>query len=226
MNNAGVRTYRITLTGKTPLLMHADNLDWADQMERWKNNPESKKVSKAGDDRTPAFRWIGCLYHDGSVIALPGDNLMRCLMEGGAMVPVPGGKNGKTFKAQTQSGCMVGEAYWPLQVGSGGTIPLERVMKLTEEPSFAQHQSAAAELGFMLYVKRAKIGQSKHVRVRPRFDQWTVTGTLNVWDEQLTQDALVSILHYAGRYKGLGDWRPGGKTPGPHGMFDAAMQLL
>ena len=41
-------------------------------------------------------------------------------------------------------------------------------------------QAAAAEHGFMLYVKGAKIGQSKHVRVRPRFDRWSATGTINV----------------------------------------------
>lgn len=225
MSKTTVRTYQITLTGKTPLLMHSDNLDWADQMERWRADPMSKKLSKAGDDRTPAFRWLGCLYHDGSVVSIPGDNLMRCLMEGGAMVPVPGGKMGKSFKAQTQSGCMVGEAFWPLLV-NGKSVPLERVMKLQDEPSFAAHQAACAELGFLLYVKRAKIGQAKHVRVRPRFDRWSVSGTLNVWDEQLTQPAIETILTYAGRYKGLGDWRPGGKTPGPHGMFEATVKPL
>lgn len=221
--SAAVRTYQVTITGRTPLLMHADNLDWSDQMSRWRDDPKNKKVSKAGDDRSPAHRWIGCLYHDGSSIAIPGDNIMRCLMEGGAMVPVPGGKNGKTFKAQTQSGCMVGEAYWPLVI-DGKTISIDMIMKMQDEDSFADHQSACAKYGFMLFVKRAKIGSSKHVRVRPRFDRWGISGTINVWDDQLTREALEEILSYAGRYKGLGDWRPGGKTPGPHGMFDATVE--
>ena len=220
---ATIRTYDITITGKTPLLMHADNLDWAEVMEQWNNDPSNRKNSKAGDDRTPPFRWLGCLYHDGSVISLPGDNLMRCLMEGGAMVPVPGGKMGKSFKAQTQSGCMVGEAYWPLLV-QGEQIQWADLQVLEKEPSFHAQQAAAADHGFMLYVKRAKIGQSKHVRVRPRVDRWSATGTINVWDEQLTHSLLETILSYAGQYKGLGDWRPGGKTPGPHGMFEATVK--
>lgn len=91
-----MRTYRVTITGTFPLLMHADNIEWADEMEAWKNDPASKKKSKAGDDRSPAHRWIGSVYHDGKVVGIPNDNLMRALMEGGAMVPVPGGKNGKT----------------------------------------------------------------------------------------------------------------------------------
>jgi hypothetical protein len=32
---------------------------------------------------------------------------------------------------------------------------------------------------------------------------------------------LSDIFNYAGRYKGLGDWRPGSKTPGTWGMFTA-----
>jgi len=218
-----IRTYQVTLTGKTPLLMHADNVAWADEMEQWQMVPENRKASKPGDDRTPAWRWLGYLYHDGSVLAIPGDNLMRCLMEGGAMVSVSGKK---TFKSQTQSGCMVGEAYWPLNVAGRGALPFDRLMKLKEEESFDRHYAVVAEMGVILFVKRVIIGKNKHIRVRPRFDQWSVTGTINVWDEQITQKNLEMILTYAGRYKGLGDWRPGGKTPGPHGMFDATVMLL
>lgn len=32
------------------------------------------------------------------------------------MVPVPGGRSGKTLKAQSQSGCGVSSPYWPLLV--------------------------------------------------------------------------------------------------------------
>lgn len=215
-----MRTYQVTLTGKTPLLMHADNIEWADAMEAWKNDPENKKHSRAGDDRTPAFRWLGCLYHDGERLAIPSDNLMRCLMEGGAMVLVPGGRSGKTFKAQTQSGAMVGEPFWTLYIG-GKEVPVETLLALEAERDFAKHQAAVSKMGFGLFVKRAKVGSSKHIRVRPRFDRWSAVGTLNVLDDQLTEGVVADILRYAGQYKGLGDWRPSGRTPGPHGMFTA-----
>ena len=216
-----MRIYEVTLMGKTPLLMHADNIEWADQMDRWKTNPDNKAGSKAGDDRSPAFRWIGCLYHDEKRICIPSDNLMRCLMEGGAMVPVGSGK--KTFKSQTQSGCMVGEAYWPLRV-AGKEIGMDQVRGLMGEKDFQKHQEFAASAGFLLYLKRAKIGNNKHIRVRPRFDTWATSGTLNVWDEQLTLPVLTNILKNAGQYKGLCDWRPGGKTPGPWGMFETKIR--
>lgn len=217
-----MRNYKVTLTGKQPLLMHADNIEWADRMERWKSDPSSRKKSKAGDDRSPAFRWLGSLYHDGVNIGLPSDNLMRAFMEGGAMVPVPGGKNGKTFKSQTQSGMVVDGMSWPLAI-DGKVVPVGPFMSLETEDDFEKHKKVAESNGFALYLKRAKIGTSKHVRVRPRFDTWSVAGVIHVWDEQITKDVLVQIVTQAGLYKGLGDWRPGGKTPGPFGTFTATV---
>jgi hypothetical protein len=219
------RTYQVTLTGKTPLLMHSDNIEWADAMEAWKNSPANKKGSKAGDDRSPAWRWIGSVYHDDNVIVIPSDNLARCFMEGGAMVPVPGGRSGKTFKSQSQSGMMTGEAVWPLLI-NGKPIVAKEILALQEEAEFAKHKEVCEKHGFMLFVKRAKIGQSKHIRVRPRFDKWSCSGTIVVWDDQITQQVLENILDYSGKFKGLGDWRPGGKTPGPHGMFEAKVKAL
>lgn len=219
-----MKTYQITLTGKTPLLMHSDNIEWADFMDEWKNDPGNKKESKAGDDRTPAWRWLGCVYHDGSVIGIPAANIMRSLMEGGAMVPVPGGKMGKTFKSQTQSGMMCVEPQWTLLL-KNATVKWADVEMLREEKKFAEHKKFVEQMGFGLLVKRAKIGASKHVRVRPQFAAgWVAKGSVAVWDEQIDDRALGQIFEYAGQYKGLGDWRPGGKTPGPYGTFEAKIQ--
>lgn len=220
-----MRTYEVTITGKTPLLMHWDNIEWADAMAAWKDDPKNRKTSKAGDDRTPAWRWMGSTYHDDDFVSIPSDNLMRCMMEGGAMVPVPGGKMGKTFKAQTQSGMMVNEPYWRLSAGKG-PIAMDSIRPLKDESDFALHKEAVSALGFSLFIKRAKIGASKHIRVRPRFDQWSATGTVSVWDEQITEAVLSDVLTYAGQYKGIGDWRPGGKTPGAFGMFGAEIRKL
>lgn len=219
-----MRSYTVSITGKMPLLMHSDNIEWADEMEAWKNDPKNKKGSKAGDDRSPAFRWLGSLYHDGTVVGIPNDNLMRCFMEGGTMVLVPGGKSGKTFKSQTQSGMLVDGTHWPLTL-KGQTIPVAPILALKDERDFLEHRKAVKAMGFELFLKRAKIGQSKHIRVRPLFDTWAASGVVHVWDEQITTDSLTQIITHAGLYKGLGDWRPGGKTPGPFGMFTAEVRV-
>lgn len=217
-----MKQYNVVITGQTPLLLHHDNIEWADMMEEWKNDPKNKKKSKAGDDRTPAFRWLGCLYHNGNILAIPQENIMRTLMGGGAMVPVPGGRSGKTFKAQTQSGMQSVELYWPLTT-RGKEIEIGLLEELQSVEAFSEHKAFVKSLGFDLMVKRAKVGQSKHIRVRPIFHSWELQGSLYVTDEQITQEILENIMHYAGAYKGLGDWNPGGKTPGPYGQFTATV---
>lgn len=215
-----MRTYEITIKGKTPLIMHYDNLDWADYMEKWKNERGDKKgKSKAGDDRTPAWRWLGSLYHDGEHIALPSDNLSRCLMEAGAMIILEGKK---TYKSVTQSGMMIGEPFWSFEV-AGKKVPYEPFKQMINELDFEKHKELARQFGFELYVKRAKINQAKHVRVRPRFEQWSASGTVKVWDEKINLDVVTTLFDFAGNYKGLCDWRPGSRTPGSYGMFEATV---
>ena len=219
-----MKTYQVTIVGKTPLLMHQDNIDWADYMKEWEQNPDNKKQSKAGDDRTPAWRWLGSTYHNGNVVGIPSENLMRSIMEGGAMVLVPGGKMGKTFKSQTQSGMMSVDPLWELRI-NGRTIAWPALEAMKDISSFAKHREQVRDLGFELFVKRAKVGTSKHIRVRPMFGAgWEISGSLAVWDEQIEEKSLKQILAYAGQYKGLGDWRPGGKTPGPWGTFEATVE--
>lgn len=219
-----MQTYQVTLTGKSPLLMHRDNIEWASEMEKWQRDPANNGKSVAGDDRTPPHRWLGCLYYSGAAgaIGIPSDNIMRFLMQGGAQVKT---KGRSTFKAQTQSGMMTGEEIWPLVVGDR-EVAYSDLRSLLTESDFARHGEAAAALGFSLYVKRAAIGKSKHIRVRPRFDRWACSGTIVVWDDTLTLGVLRSILHQAGEYKGVGDWRPSSKTPGPFGRFSSEIKLI
>ncbi len=221
-----MRRYELTLTGTQPLLLHADDLGWSDKMDDWKNDKDNKKGSKAGDDRSPAWRWIGTLYHDGKYIVMPAANIMKSLMDGGVMVPVPGGKSGKTFKAQTMSGIIPATLSWPILIDDK-PIPVAQILALAGNKNFAKHQEVALAHGFSLHLKRAKIGQSKHVRVRPQFQKWSIRPVVDVQDEQITMEVLADIAEMAGKFKGLGDWRPGApKSPGPHGMFEATVKEL
>ncbi len=212
----------VKIKGLTPLLMHADNIEWADAMEEWRSDPGNKALSKAGDDRTPAWRWIGSLNTDGQIVTIPSEYIMRCMMEGGAQVPT--GRGRTTFKSQSQSGLLCPEFHWPLQLnGSAATVPLTAINELKKSNHFVEQSEGAKKLGFSLFVKRAKVGQSKHIRVRPRFDSWATEGRVAIIDPTITIKVLSQILEIAGRYKGLGDWRPGGKTPGQFGMFEATV---
>lgn len=218
------RRYRVEMVGETPLLMHHDNLSWQEFMKKWEIDPANRRDSVAGDDRSPAWRWVGSLYTEGGRVVIPSDNLMTVLREGGKRCPT--GKGKATFKSQTQSGIIVDQSAWPLLV-SGKGIPYDPIKELINNPDFAEHESMCAGLGFELFVKRAKIGQSKHVRVRPRFDNWSCSGTLTVLDDQITTDVLRNILVFAGAYSGLGDWRPSSpRSPGSFGKFSVEIEAV
>jgi hypothetical protein len=217
-------THAVSITGANPLLLHHDNIPWAGVMQQWGTDPANKGKSVAGDDRTPAHRWIGCLYHEAGRLIIPSDNLMTMLREGGARCPT--GKRGATFKRQTQSGLMIDQSGWTLTV-NGNEIPFDPFKKLIDEPDFAKHEAAAVKHGFSLFVKRARVGQAKHVRVRPRFDKWEASGTITILDDTITGAVLADILTYGGRFAGLGDWRPSSpKSPGPFGTFTATVKQV
>lgn len=218
-----MRTYTVSIEGRTPMIVHADNIEWADRMEAWKRDPANRGKSKAGDDRTPPYRWLGSLYHHGGQITVPTENLMRSVMTGGALVPT--GRGQKTFKAQTQSGIIAPDIHWPL-LNRGAAVPTAPLFADFETRTWEQWNTLVESMGFQLFLKRARIGPAKHVRVRPKFDAWSLTGSLVVLDEAITETVLTQILEYAGRFGGLCEWRPGCRTPGPYGMYTATVRLL
>jgi hypothetical protein len=96
------------------------------------------------------------------------------------------------------------------------TIPYtELYTKLRAEEDFPVHKAVAAALGIRLDVRRARPQWNrKHIRVRPRFDHWRVVCDLTMTDDVLTEALVLQILTLAGKYKGVGNWRPSNPIPG------------
>lgn len=209
-----------TLTGLTSLMMHNDDVEASDALTEWRKEPANKQISVAGDDRSPAWTWQTYLYHDGTSLCLPSQNLMVALRQAGAQMIL---KKQKTYKEVSQSGMYVAEEFCEFAGLGGEQIPLAAIHALREKP-FRVQSDGCRDLGFRLDVRRARVGQSKHVRVRPRFDSWTVTGEMLVVAPELTADVVAKLFELAGRI-GLCDWRPGCKTPGPFGMFRSEVKV-
>ncbi len=216
--------FDFTLTGRTALLMHQDSVLLADELDAWRKDSANRSLSKAGDDRSPAWTWQTYCYapeDDGSgkgrCLAMPAENIMACLRKAGAQLIL---KKQKTFKEATQSGLLLDSEFCKFFV-NGKEIPVAALDEIKDK-TFAEQSEAVKKLGFSLFVKRAVIGKSKHVRVRPRFPVWSVKATVHVLVPEITKDVLKKLLELAGSV-GLGDWRPGGKTPGSFGMFDAVV---
>lgn len=219
--------YTFTLTGRTPLLMSNDSVEWGDAVKEWLADPDNRdQKGPAGDDRGPAWTWFGRLYHDGARIAVPADNLMACLRDAGKKV-----KHGRgSAKEISQSAVWIDEEFLPVVFGdNAGPAEIGSLQKLVGVNKFDQHLAAAKKLGFRLFMKRAKpsgMGSGKHVRIRPVFDRWRLNGTLEVTDDDaLPMKTLLQLFDIAGRRVGLCDWRPGApKSPGRFGMFGAELK--
>lgn len=217
--------YEFHLTGQSALLMHFDDVEWADEVDAWRLDPANtkKKGEKSGDDRRPAWAWLGYCYHDGENLVVPSANLSACCKKAGSRVPM--GRQ-KTFKELAVSGIFF-ETEFLAFTNRGKPVRYEPLARLRdEENEFRAHAAAVAEMGFKLDVRRAKVGTAKHVRVRPRFEAWGIKGTLETTAHEITPDVLESIFTQAGRV-GLGDWRPGSpQSPGPFGMFTHKLKQL
>lgn len=215
-----MQEYAFTLRGVTPLIMHADNIVEADALEEWRKQPENRDKSKAGDDRTPAWTWNAYLDHDGEYLALPQANLLRSLRDAGVQLKL---KGHLTFKRMTQIGLRIATEFCTLKT-DGHQVALMDILAFRYEP-FTKHVEHCKELGIDLFCKRATVGKSKHIRVRPRFKTWSVEGSIIVTEDVITEDILNQLFYLAGRYSGLGDWRPSSpKSPGPFGLFTAAVE--
>lgn len=212
-------TYKFELTGITPAIMHADDIEQSDMLKEFRNHPDNKKTGVAGDDRSPAWSWQTYLYTDGERVVAPQDNLMSCLRKAGCSVNITGKK---TFKQLTQSGMAILDDYCEFE-GGNGAVFMEDIEAIRSLP-FREQAEKVKELGFRLFLKRAKVGTSKHVRVRPTFDSWKIRGQIEVFDETLTSAAIKQIFDIAGNAVGLFDWRPSAKdSPGPYGRFTAKL---
>lgn len=214
---------KFELIGEMPLLMHWDNIEGGDTLKEWRQDPKNKNQSVPGDDRSPGWTWHTYLYRDEeNYVAIPQDNVMSALMAGGTQVIL---KRQKTYKELSQSAILMATEYLTFEYADGKRLSINQVDAIRDLP-FSQQADECQKLGFRLFCKRAKIGNSKHVRVRPRFDRWRVSGELQVISDDLTFDKLELIFNYAGR-AGLCDWRPSSpKRPGPYGMFVAKLKQV
>lgn len=219
-----LKKYAVELEGTAEMFFHWDDVEWGDEIAKARLQAKKDKTSVAGDDRSPAFTWMGyCYRDDAGLIAIPFMNLSAALLKAGSQIGT--GKKQQTFKSATQSGMRFVEAFWPLTV-KGRQISFSSFSdKLMAEKDFSVHKKVAQKNGFTLDVRRATVGATKHVRVRPLFPpRWKASGHVLVSDERITIDVVRELFDYAGRYVGIGDWRPGApKKPGPYGTFNATV---
>lgn len=214
------RLISFRLTGLSPLLMHRDDVDSADELSKWRKDPTNKSMSVAGDDRYPPWTWAAYLLHDADNLVMPHEYIAACVCKAAASVVR---SKQKTFKDIIGSSFLQQGESCEFLVG-GKPVPYTPLMTLSLEKDFQKQREKATKYGFELKVQRLRVGTSKHVRVWPCFPQWEVRGVAELRDDSLTADVMASIFNVAGKI-GLGDRRPGSpKAPGRFGVFAASVE--
>jgi hypothetical protein len=203
-----------------PLIMCADSIDGADELMAWRKTPGNKGILVAGDDRTPAWTWQTRVYSDGEHVAIPAENIMVALRQGGAQMTL---KGKKTFKEVSQSGLIVDGEFCEFLCGDK-KIQVSDIIAVKQR-SFTEQSQFVKDRGFELFSKRVRVGNAKHIRVRPRFRSWSVSGVIYILKQEITFDVLTTMFELAGRC-GLGDWRPSSRTPGCYGQFETTLTQL
>ena len=193
------------LEGRTPLLMNCDGQAASGE---WLDDVQGHPGFRRDDDRTPPWRWMGRLYHDGSSVVMPAAAIVAALAE--VAVPTLG-------CALTSAVARIRGDHCRLLI-AGRRLPLADLDEL-RGLTFAEQAAAVRELGFRLSVKKAMRRGTSEVRVRPEFPAWEAIGTL-AYDSSLVDRAgLVRAFERAGTWNGLLDWRPGLPGGGSHGRF-------
>lgn len=173
------------LTGTAPMLHHSSVLvDPMSEATRWLAAATSKRSKTIDDHVEVAWReWCGGLYSDteGRVV-LPGDNIYRALQEAGS----------RRKKQSTIKRAVFPAAPDYLLEYDG---PKGDKRKLYDDGRFTSRMAIA--------VNRVRV-----MRTRPIFRAWSAVVDFVVDTTEIDVDTVVAVMADAGRYIGVGDYRP------------------
>lgn len=252
--------FRFVMEGRSPLLLHADNIEAAEDVDNWRRDPANAKLAgkKKADDRSPAWTWFGYVPISPKGMAAIPDTYLTAMMIGAGSMIDRTGRGRKTLKeiAATAVRSLEEQPFFDLEIKpvSEGlekclAVTIEEQKKLmapveyktvniaaiaaglgftpgkTPNNSFADHIQAARAAGFKFDMRRAKIGASKHIRIRPYFRYWRVRGVIECNTLQVPFEQLKELFRIAGD-RGLGDWRPSSPRPGKFGMFNTTVSPI
>jgi len=140
---------------------------------------EVEKTKKRGARRDPKEEARLSLYLDKEKnICTPSIHIEGALIKAAADYKMPG-KGRKTFKDAVRSGLIV-------------------------EPELIVHKNQE----WVVDRRPAVVQRSRIMRSRARLDDWELEFNILVFDERITKSILREFLETAGRYMGLGYYRP------------------
>lgn len=179
------KIYEIKIKSSTPMLHHGSHSVL---------NEESKSLKKKGGNALEGDpdEWKKSIYFNKNVgVYLPGLCIEGAIINASSQFKIGSGK--KTAKDFVKSGVFCENEFLPFYV-DGKTI------KTLDDPLI--------KIDFRM-VKNPSSKGSLNGRYRAKFNNWESEFKLNVLStDYITSDLLKQILEYAGKYIGVGDYRP------------------
>jgi hypothetical protein len=197
---------RITLTGISPLIVQSPVL--MDPFHPAVRELQ-KLLGKPAKDRTDEellsiwkLQFYGCLYYSAELGPfIPGSMVLASLRDGGK----------RTSKGKkVQNALLIEQTEIPLE------YPGPRQLDdLWDDNSYR----------LLKPVRNAGRGSSGGVlRCRPIFHKWALVVSADLDTGELDLAVLQEVAHAAGRFAGLGSWRPSTPKGGQYGRYEAVVE--
>jgi len=184
-----MKDIKIKITGIRPLVLHnglmADPTNPYTIAIKKITSKGSKKLTEHDYAERDRLEWEAGLYWSDEIggIAIPSDNLERCIQEGAKK-----NRLGKDFAA--------------------AVFVQESEVEVMHRLSGKTKERINAEPGYTLR-KGVKVQLSRIIRIRPLIPTgWTMTFTVEFDESIVNKQAVATALTEAGSLVGLGDWRP------------------
>jgi hypothetical protein len=188
-----MKTLKVRIIGTSPLLMHSDRSIDKTSEESKAHRELTSKRKKTDDDEIAIAKseFLLSMYHDPELGPfLPGKMIWASLVEGARE-----NKRGK----DVESGTLILADKCKLKY----TGPRDKE-GMWKDKAFLDARSVV--------VQRSRI-----MRYRPKFLQWEVEAEVQYDPLKIDESDLLTAFDNAGKYKGIGDFRPSKK--GSFGRF-------
>jgi len=123
--------------------------------------------------------WEAALYRmEDGTIYQPADHIEQALVKASGNFQITG-KGKKTYKDLVKSAVMI-------------------------DPVFIPHEIQKFEID----IRAVRVQKARIVRQRPILHNWRLSFNITITEPQLPDNVLKDIMDFAGKYVGIGDYRP------------------
>jgi hypothetical protein len=143
-------------------------------------------AKRKGQRLTVKEEALQAIYRDADKrICLPAQHVKAALRQAANEYKVPGRGRG-TYRGHVMAGITVLPSEIPLHIPN----------------------NLDPEETWVLDVRPVRVQRARVLRGRPRFDKWELEFEIEVEDDLLDSEILKTLVEHAGRYEGIGDFRP------------------